>query len=103
MGTQNTPQNQTSEEQLHTLHNLIEMHMATGLRLASLMDIRAQAQETGVHIIAPITLQNRINNLVDIRKSMRSDISCIKNLMIAKIEKLVQPHLTDLETLEHSL
>lgn len=103
MGTQNTIQNQTTEEQLHSLHNSIEMHMALGLRLASLLDIRQKAQETGVHVIAPIALAQRINALVDNRKSIRSDISSIKNLMIAKLEKLVAPHLADVETLESNL
>lgn len=103
MGKSILPQNNTVQELLNVLHNSIELHMMVGLRLAPLMDMREEAQETGVHIIGPIDLQARITSLVDHRKSLRNDIFEAKNLIVSKLENMTRPHLDDIDVLEASL
>lgn len=93
----------STEEILHHLHNTIELHMMQGLTLAKLLDNRDLYRETKVWAVPEPDLERRIQNVVDVRNSMKSDIHTMKTHLIVSISKLCDAHIADFEVLESNL
>ena len=103
MGKQKKVSEMSIVEQLTELHSSIEMHMMIGIQLSRLMDYREESRSTSIWPISEETLQRRIENLADVRKSLRSDMCVLKDLIKQAVENIAQPHLKDVEVLEFNL